>query len=85
MDTPTVVKNIKNIQELSTACFYEEIIQSEPIKKKDSLIIIAQGKVRAGFDLKELNEDNITIENDTTFCQMSRFLLVPSILMTLNS
>lgn len=66
MDTPTVVKNIKSIQELSTACFYEEIIQSEPIKKKDSLIIIANGKVRAGFDLKELGEENITIEHDTT-------------------
>ena len=65
MDTPTVVKNIKNIQELSTACFYEEIIRREPIKRKDSLIIIAKGQVRAGFDLKELNEDNITIENDT--------------------
>ena len=46
MDTPTVVKNIKSIQELSTACFYEEIIQSEPIKKKDSLIIIAKGSCR---------------------------------------
>lgn len=65
MDTPTVVKNIKNISELSTACFYEEIIQSEPIKKKDSLIIIASGRVRAGFDLKNLSDENISIEGDT--------------------
>ena len=65
MDTPTVVKNIKSIQELSTACFYEEIIQSEPIKKKDSLIIIANGRVRAGFDLNNLSDENISIENDT--------------------
>lgn len=65
MDTPTVVKNIKSIQTLSTACFYEEIIQSEPIKKKDSLIIVANGQVRAGFDLKNLNDENITIEDDT--------------------
>ena len=65
MDTPTVVKNIKSIQELSTACFYEEIIQSEPIKKKDSLIIIANGKVRAGFDLKNLSDENISIEGDS--------------------
>lgn len=65
MDTPTVVKNIKSIQKLSTACFYEEIIQSEPIKKKDSLIIVANGTVRAGFDLDNLSDENITIENDT--------------------
>lgn len=64
-DTPNVVENIRNIAELCTACYYEEIILSEPINKKDSILIIAKGTVRAGFNLKDLGDDKITVQGDT--------------------
>lgn len=65
-DTPNVVENIRNISELTTACFYEEILQSEQIKKKESLIIIAEGKVRAGFNLSDLGEDKVVVQGDSS-------------------
>ena len=64
-DTPNVVESMRNISELTSACFYEEIVQSEPIKKSDSLIVVIKGKVRAGFQLGNLNEENIEINGDT--------------------
>ena len=64
-DTPNVIENIRNISELTTACYYEEIIQSEPINKKDSVIIVANGTVRAGFNLKGLEEGRITVQGDS--------------------
>lgn len=65
-DTPNVVESVRNITELTTACYSEEIIQSEQIKKKDSLIIVAEGTVRAGFNLKDLGEDRIMVQGDTS-------------------
>lgn len=64
-DTPNVVENIRNISELTTACYFEEIIVSEPINRKDSLIMVAEGTVRAGFNLKDLTEDKITALGDS--------------------
>lgn len=64
-DTPTVIESIKNISELTTACFYEEIIQSEPIRRTDSLFVKIEGSVRAGFKLDNLTNDNISIEGDS--------------------
>ena len=86
-ETANVVKEIKNISEFTSACFYEEIILQEKKtsnvvdnsivneiagffgKKEglitDEIVIIANGKVRAGFNLKKMAEDDIHINGDT--------------------
>ena len=86
-ETANVVKEIKNISEFTSACFYEEIILQEKKtsnvvdnsivneiagffgKKEglitDEIVIIANGKVRAGFNLKKMSEDDIYINGDT--------------------
>lgn len=86
-ETANVVKEIKNISEFTSACFYEEIILQEKKtsnvvdnsivneiagffgKKEglitDEIVIIANGKVRAGFNLKKMSEDDIHINGDT--------------------
>ncbi|MBQ5778447.1 MAG: DUF4230 domain-containing protein [Paludibacteraceae bacterium] len=86
-ETANVVKEIKNISEFTSACFYEEIILQEKKtsnvvdnsivneiagffgKKEglitDEIVIIAKGKVRAGFNLKKMSEDDIHINGDT--------------------
>ena len=80
-ETANVVKEIKNISEFTSACFYEEIILQEKKtsnvvdnsivneiagffgKKEglitDEIVIIANGKVRAGFNLKKMAEAGI--------------------------
>ena len=63
--TANVVENIRNISELTTACYYEEIIQREQVKRKDSVIIVAKGNVRAGFNLKDLGDEKIIVQGDS--------------------
>ena len=78
-NTANVVEKIKAISEFTTACYYEEaVLKDSKVEKNESgflglvdtetskeLVIIAKGKVRAGFDLSKVTEDKINIKNDT--------------------
>lgn len=67
-DTANVVTEIKKISEFTTACFYEEIILQETNKRfltTDELVIVASGKVRAGFHLNNLDDSNVIVSGDT--------------------
>lgn len=78
-NTANVVEKIKAISEFTTACYYEEaVLKDSKVEKHEGgflglvdtetskeLVIIAKGKVRAGFDLSKVTEDKINIKNDT--------------------
>lgn len=78
-NTANVVEKIKEISEFTTACYYEEAVLKESKVEKNEggflglvdtetskeIVIIAKGKVRAGFDLSKVTEDKINIKNDT--------------------
>lgn len=66
--TPTVIAEITKISEFTSACFYEEIILQEKKSRlllTDEIVIIANGKVRAGFNLKKLTENDVLVSGDT--------------------
>jgi hypothetical protein len=75
-ETANVVDEIKKIGELTTACYYEEIAMHDTridttsilgIKrhKKNEVVLIGKGIVRAGFDMAKLTEDALTAHGDT--------------------
>lgn len=78
-NTANVVEKIKEISEFTTACYYEEaVLKDSKVEKNEGgflglvdtetskeIVIIAKGKVRAGFDLSKVTEDKINIKNDT--------------------
>lgn len=77
-DTANIVKEVKKISELTTACYYEEsVLQKEKIttKKqwfgsevdtvKNTIVLTALCKVRAGFDLSMLGENDLVVKGDT--------------------
>lgn len=74
--TANVVDEIKKIGELTTACYYEEIAMHDTrvdttsilgIKrhKKNEVVLIGKGIVRAGFDLAKITEDALHAHGDT--------------------
>ena len=77
-DTANIVEEVKKISEFTTACFYEEsVIQGSKTttKKhwygekidtiKHEIVLTAKCKVRAGFDLSMLGEDDLVVKGDT--------------------
>lgn len=78
-NTANVVEKIKEISEFTTACYYEEaVLKDSKVENHEGgflglvdtetskeIVIIAKGKVRAGFDLSKVTEDKINIKNDT--------------------
>jgi hypothetical protein len=78
-NTANVVEKIKAISEFTTACYYEEaVLKDSKVEKNEGgflglidmetskeIVIIAKGKVRAGFNLSKVTEDKINIKNDT--------------------
>lgn len=78
-NTANVVEKIKEISEFTTACYYEEaVLKDSKVEKNEGgflglvdtetskeIVIIAKGKVRAGFDLSKVTEDKINIKYDT--------------------
>lgn len=77
-ETANVIDEIKNIGEFTSLCYYEEmalvaekerqttiteLTKSEAVI--DELVLIAHGKIRAGFDLSKLEEGDISIKGDT--------------------
>ena len=88
-DTANIVQEVKKISEFTTACFYEEsVIQDSKTttKKhwygekidtiKHEIVLTAKCKVRAGFDLSMLGENDLVAKGDT----VSIKLPVPKIL-----
>ena len=79
-DTANVIEEIKRIGEFTSLCYYEEMALVESKGNDfnqsklasltnteiiDELVIIAHGKVRAGFDLTKLEEGDIQVTGDT--------------------
>ena len=77
-DTTNVVEEVKKISELTTACFYEESVihkEKTTTKKhwignkidtvKHTIVLTALCKVRAGYDLSKLGENDLIIKGDT--------------------
>lgn len=64
-ETPVIVQQVKNIAQLFTQTFYDEVvydtglIRTPPFSQDKRLIFIAKGEVVAGFDLSQLNESAI--------------------------
>lgn len=65
--TSTVVEEIRKISEFTSACYYEEMVLGYKKKKKDEIVLIANGKVRAGFDLSTIEPDDVIINGDSLF------------------
>ena len=76
--TENVVKEVKKISEFTTACYYEEsVLKSQRIIKGKTLfgiktddvvegiVLTVNCKVRAGFDLSTLGENDLLIQGDT--------------------
>lgn len=76
-DTANVIDEIKKIGEFTSLCYYEEMALVDQKKRQtrmteltnsetfDELVLIAHGKIRAGFDLSKLEKNDIVISNDT--------------------
>ena len=76
--TENVVQEVKKISEFTTACYYEEsVLKSEKITEGktwfgvktddvvDAIVLTVKCKVRAGFDLSQLAENDLVIMGDT--------------------
>lgn len=76
-ETANVIDEIKKIGEFTSICYYEELALIDSMKRTtkftelthsditDELVLIAHGKIRAGFDLSKLGEDDIMVTGDT--------------------
>ena len=74
-ETANVVAEIKKISEFTSACFYEEIILRETKKGRigeDEIVIVAKGKVRAGFKLDQLDSAGVQVSGDTLWVDLPR-------------
>ncbi|MBN2347046.1 MAG: DUF4230 domain-containing protein [Candidatus Aminicenantes bacterium] len=64
-DTPVIVQQVKNIAQMFTQTFYDEIVYDTGVMRtplfqaNKRLIFIAKGEVIAGFDLSELSEKSV--------------------------
>jgi len=66
--TANVVEEINQLAEFTTATYYQEIFINKIREKtlfNDELVIITKGKIRAGFDLSTLTEEDIDIEENS--------------------
>lgn len=76
-DTANVIDEIKKIGEFTSLCYYEEMALVDQKERQtkmteltnsesfDELVLIAHGKIRAGFDLSQLKENDLSIKGDT--------------------
>lgn len=74
--TANVVEHIRKIAEFTSACYYEEyVIQHKKsasqnamfnsIMVKPEIVLMAKGRVRAGFDLGKISADDMSLSGDT--------------------
>lgn len=73
-NTANVVTGIRKISEFNVITFYEELVLSEKKESKaffgqintsNEIVIVAKGKVRAGFDFSKMKENDIVANGDT--------------------
>lgn len=73
-NTANVVTGIRKISEFNIITFYEELVLSEKkegkaffgqINTSNEIVIVAKGKVRAGFDFSKMKENDIAATGDT--------------------
>ena len=75
-ETPVLIKEIKNLSLLTTISMYDEVVMDSTKEKNlpsfpglrpvpDKIVLIGKGIVKAGVDLKKINEDDIQIKNDS--------------------
>jgi hypothetical protein len=80
-NTPILIKEIRQIAELTTAISYDEVVvdsvkfnptpsfRTNPIlpipPSADKVVLIARGKLIAGIDLKELKNEQVVIVKDS--------------------
>lgn len=77
-NTANIVEEIKKISELTTACYYEEsVLQNNKFTTKThwfgndvdtvkhTVVLTAMCKVRAGYDLSMLGENDLVVKGDT--------------------
>lgn len=83
-DTAVIVTQIQTLGELTTACYYDEMVltrskpgalSSTPLGSltrdgSPHLVLIAKGTVRAGIDLREMGPDDIRFSGDTVFVRL---------------
>ena len=85
-DTPIIITKIRSLGELTTACYYDEMVLSrtkqnafsstalarEGLGKDvdDHLVLIAKGTVRAGVDLMDMTEEDIRFVGDTAYIRL---------------
>ena len=64
--TANVIEEIRQLAELTTATYYQDIVIKK-VKKSaffdDELVMITKGKVRAGYDMSNLTEQDIVIDS----------------------
>lgn len=84
-ETENIVSKIRKIGEFTSMCFYEEVVIKESkadnfstsrigaaIKANgtDELVLIAKGKLNAGFDMAQIGDDDVRVSGDTLFVNL---------------
>ena len=76
-NTANVIEEIKKIGQFTSVCFYEEMVLSDNYLdttknlfgreqvNTNEIILIGKGRVRAGFDLAKVAEEDIIVQGDT--------------------
>ena len=69
--TTITVEEIRKINKLVTASFYEELLLEDSklyglFPQTRYLAVVVRGTVKAGFDLSELSEDDVMVDEDGT-------------------
>ena len=74
--TAVITTQIRSLGELTTACYYDEIVLSQTKKndfwkdRNDHLVIIAHGTVRAGIDLQKMDNESVRFSGDTVIVHL---------------
>ena len=81
-ESASVVEDIRKIGELSTACYYEEMVVKDsrpatsgllglkPFVGNDEIVFIAKGSVRAGYDLSMMRSEDAFRRGDTLYLRL---------------
>jgi len=89
--TANVIEEINQLAEFTTATYYQEIIIKETKKRSnigsyfgsyigdEELVLIIKGKVRAGFDLSDLSEEDILIDENTIELKLPKVKIIETI------
>lgn len=67
--TKAVVEDIRSLSELTTACYYEEIVLKGN-KGSDEIVLIAKGTIRAGVDLGRMETNDLKFSGDTAYVHL---------------